>query len=59
VIVNADTRLDLCNYCVYICLILFITVYFSLQVENKPHDGVTNCAFILEVGVVINTIQYV
>jgi hypothetical protein len=26
----------------------FLFVYFSLQNKNKPHDGVANCAFILE-----------
>jgi hypothetical protein len=26
----------------------------SLQVENKPHDGATTHAFILEPGVVMN-----
>jgi hypothetical protein len=26
----------------------FLFVYFSLQIKNKPHDGVANYAFILE-----------
>jgi hypothetical protein len=29
-------------------------IIFSLQVKNKPHDGLANCAFILELGVVMN-----
>jgi hypothetical protein len=32
----------------------FLTVYFSLQVKNKPHDGIANYAFILELYEVTN-----
>ncbi len=32
----------------------FIIVYFSLQVKNKPHDGVANCAFVLGPGVLMH-----
>jgi hypothetical protein len=31
-----------------------LIVYYSLQLKNQPHDGVANCAFILELGMVIN-----
>jgi hypothetical protein len=36
----------------------FLFAYFSLQVEIKPHDGVAKCVFILELGVVTNTIGH-
>jgi hypothetical protein len=32
----------------------FLIIYFSLQVKNKPHAGVANCMFILELGMVMN-----
>jgi hypothetical protein len=40
----------------YICTYLaqFLKVYFSLQVKNKPHDGVANCTFIFELDPVSN-----
>jgi hypothetical protein len=31
-----------------------LLLIFPLQVNNKPHDRVANCAFILELGVVMN-----
>jgi hypothetical protein len=40
---------------VYICvhiLMQLLTVYFPLQITNKPHDGVANCVFILELAMV-------
>jgi hypothetical protein len=34
----------------------FLIVYFFLQVKNKPYDGVANCAFILGLGMVMNSL---
>ncbi len=28
--------------------------YFSLQIKNKPHDGIDQCAFILELAIITN-----
>jgi hypothetical protein len=33
-------------------LLQFLIDYFPLQVKNKPHDGVANCTFFLELGTV-------
>ncbi len=33
----------------------FLIVYLSLQVKYKPHDVVTNSAFVLDPGVVMNS----
>jgi hypothetical protein len=41
-----------------VCTLMYIShaisnhFYFSLQVKNKPHDGVAICAFVLELGIV-------
>jgi hypothetical protein len=50
--------LHLCYYCIctyYVHILMqILIVYFSLQVKNKPRDGVANCVFILELGLVTN-----
>ncbi len=33
----------------------FLKVYFS---SNKLHDGIANCAYILELGVVMNNFNF-
>jgi hypothetical protein len=34
----------------------FLIVNFFLRVKNKPYDGVANCAFILSLGMVMNSL---
>jgi hypothetical protein len=47
--------LKLYNYCKYVHrFIQFLAIYFSLQVKIKPNDGVLNCTYIHELGVVTN-----
>jgi hypothetical protein len=36
-------------------LMQFLKVYFS---SNKLHDGIANCAYILELGVVMNNFNF-
>jgi hypothetical protein len=38
-----------------ILLCKYLTIYFSLQVNNKPNGGIAFPAFILGAGVVTNT----
>jgi hypothetical protein len=35
-----------------------LPVYFPLKVKNKPYDGVANCGYILELGVITHNTHH-